>query len=806
MSLPGALDTVGVVVTNSPDFVSVSLDLLRKGRVVVPLRARNDDQRIRIALPRDVVEPKPGFGWFDGAGLTDTSDKVAQLMFTSGTEGEPKCVTLRHRGLADVVERLNQVMQVDSSIREYIGVPVYHSFGFGRCRAILAAGGRGFIPENGFNPSEIAALLDRGEINAISAVPSLWRVLMSTGAVTPKLGAKVRWIEIGSQYMSRAEKEQLRALFSNAVIVQHYGLTEASRSTFLEIHKTDGEQLESVGKAFGKVEIKITDDGRIAIRGPHVTDQVTSVGKSFDPRNPDGWYETNDLGQLRDGYLHYLGRADDVINCGGLKLPPEALEAKVRQMLGVSGAFAICRTADRMRGDGILIVATSEVSSTDSALLEAAVGAAQDFGVNARGAIRVARIDELPRTATGKVQRKALSEQLAQTAPLEEPPVESLAVAGQSAVRRVFQKQLGRSVSGGDTFVSLGGDSLAFIQMSVALEGAIGYLPRGWEQMPIGDLERLPVRRSGSYSVEAIVWLRAIAIMAIISNHVSLLSSFSVALPGGAFLLFVLAGATFARFQLQRVTLERNALAVLNGLPKLILPAIGLLLIQQLRHRHFEPTQLLLVSNFFSAKLGGYWFVEVWVQTYIVLFLVLSIPRVAKVLRDRPFSAALGALGIGIAIRLIFPLVWDSDHLYNRLPHFTFWSFALGWCIALFGQSRRWLLTVLILALAPTLSMGLGPKLWVTLGALGLLWLPPLRLPAVLASALSWVSAASLYIYIAQAYFFTIAERLTPMLYPFSGWVAAIVGGGVLRMGADYAWAFLRGRLTSSERPVLVRS
>jgi|SRR5688572_24541965 len=801
MSSLAAPDSVGVVVINSPDFVGVALDLLRNGRVLVPLRGRGDEQRIAAASVREVLEPKPGFGWFTGAPLSEASDRVAQFMFTSGTEGEPKCVTLRFRGLADVVSRLNRVMRLDSSIREYIGVPVYHSFGFGRCRALLAAGGQGYVPESGFNPSEIARMLERGEINAISAVPSLWRVLVSSALVSPKLGARVRWIEIGSQYMSRSEKETLCALFPNAVIIQHYGLTEASRSTFLEIHETSGPQLESVGRAYGEVELQITAAGRIAIRGPHVTDRVSVGGQTVDPRNSEGWYETNDLGVLRDGFLYYQGRADDVINCGGLKLSPEALEAKVRQVVGVSDGFAICRTADRLRGEGILLAATRELQTPDAALLDALAAAAQDFGVNARGAIRVARVEDLPRTVTGKVQRRLLSEQLAQPEESAEAPASSV---GESEVRRVFKKQIGvSSIAGSDTFVALGGDSLAFIQMSVALESAVGYLPSGWEKMTISELESLPVRRSKTSSLEAIVWLRAVAIMAIVSNHVFLFGSFS--LPGGAFLLLVLAGSTFSRFQLQRVILERSPLPVLGGLGKLLLPTVGLLLIQQLRHRQFEPSQVFLVSNFFDAELGMYWFIEVWLQTYLALFIALSLPPVARLLRGRPFEMASAALGVGVALRLLVPLVWNTDHLYNRLPHFVFWLFALGWCIATLGQTRRWLVTALILVAAPTLAQGLGPKLWVTLGSLGLLWLPPLRMPSLVASALSWVSAASLYIYITQAFFFTIAYRLAPMLFPFSGWAIAIFGGGVLRIAADYGWSTLRSRIGAPQARAVIQ-
>ena len=164
---------------------------------------------------------------------------------------------------------------------------------------------------------------------------------------------------------------------------------------------------------------------------------------------------------------------------------------------------------------------------------------------------------------------------------------------------------------------------------------------------------------------------------------------------------------------------------------------------------------------------------------------------------------ALTALAIGVVLRVAGPLLWNTDYLFNRLPHFMFWSFALGWTIALFGRARPLLITALILLLAPTLTVGLGPKLWVTLGALSLLWLPPLRLPASLAWVLAWVSAASLYIYIAQPFFFTFAQRLTPGFYPFSGWLVAMLGGGLLRVGADYGWSFLRSRIRSPRRSAL---
>ena len=166
----------GIVTTHSAAFVESVFESYRQGRLAVMLRGVDDSHRIEQAGVTEVVEPPPRFGWMafgaDTRAALRSDDGEAHVSFTSGTEGEPKGVVLTHRALHDVTLRLNDVMAVDDSIREYVGEPVNYSFGHGRCRAVAAAGGRAFIPAQGFNPVEIRDMLVRGEINAISAVPA----------------------------------------------------------------------------------------------------------------------------------------------------------------------------------------------------------------------------------------------------------------------------------------------------------------------------------------------------------------------------------------------------------------------------------------------------------------------------------------------------------------------------------------------------------------------------------------------------------------------------------------------------------
>lgn len=254
---------------SSLPFLEAAFSLYAAGKLFAVVRADVADDPRLVDADLHPLPEGPKTGWFRAPFTPHLSDDPAQMVFSSGTEGRPKAIVLTHRNLGDVVARLNTVMQVTAEIREYVGVPVTYSFGLGRVRAVAAAGGAAYIPER-FNPSELRQMLQQGQINAFSAVPSLCRILLQSPDLFAGIGDRVRWIEIGSQYMSRDEKLAMRQMFPAARIVQHYGLTEASRSTFLEISAADPGHLESVGRIDGPVELRIDGDGAICICGDHV--------------------------------------------------------------------------------------------------------------------------------------------------------------------------------------------------------------------------------------------------------------------------------------------------------------------------------------------------------------------------------------------------------------------------------------------------------------------------------------------------------------------------------------------------------
>lgn len=791
-------ECVGLVAANSVDFLQRYFDLSDAGRAIVLLRSPKDASRMEACKAAEVQDPARGGGWLLRQIALSDSEAVAQIAYTSGTEGEPKGVLLSHRNLTSTARRIQQVMKLTSEVREYIGVPVFHSFGLGRARAVLAAGGGVYVPPNGFDLRELSAMLETGAINAISAVPSLWRLVLKNRHLFERHASKVKWIEIGSQPMSVAEKLQLRAFFSNACIVQHYGLTEASRSTFLNVSEATSAELESVGQPTGDVEIQIAANGRIKIRGSNVAQEMLLEDRKVRVTDQAGWLTTNDLGEMREGQLFFLGRADDVLNISGIKVPPHAIEERMAELLQIAAGLCVARVPDELRGDGLLIAVVEGLDRSDWQLREAAESALRERGVNGAGAISVVRWPELPHTESGKPRRAEVSRKYAaqlgarQPADSAQAPGQHLGWSWLPALNKprgvlgLYQKAFSRvAVTRDASFVSLGGDSLSFVELSVELEDYLGHLPENWQTLSVEELEALPRHQTLTHVVDTTVFFRFIGMLAIVMGHFDVLN-----VSGSTFLLLAIAGFNFARFQLPNVLATGSVRPVVETALRVAVPTFLALALLEFKTKDFEPMALFLLDNWTDARDEkiGFWFLELIVQVLMLTALLMSWGRAREYAIAHDFRFALAVLATCVALSIGVPFFWNAEHLYNRVPHMLMWLFALGWVVASAKSTEQRLLAGIFVLMLPPLIwshvlnrfwLGHG-VIWVAVGGISLLLVSRVRLFYPLNRIAALVAGASMFIYISHYTLRGWWHRFGFFQHPFIDVIFSIAGGILL--------------------------
>ena len=787
------LAATAIIARNSLSFIE-NLFALNDARQ--PLVNVSDEAFAQTLTGIDVdrcIIPDDGGGWFTDHHPLIRDDRPAQITYTSGTEGKPKGIVLTYSNLADAAERIIDQMDLTSDVREYVGVPVTYSFGIGRIRAISAVGGQSYLPPRGFDPLELSRMLRSGEVNSLSAVPTLLRILLSSPEAIGDAGKKLRWLEIGSQYMSGAEKRTVRELFPNARIVQHYGLTEASRSTFLQISEVPDELLESVGTAVGATEVGISAAGNIRIRGPHVARWRLQADELVALCGADGWLETNDLGHIEDGYLYYDGRADDLINMGGIKIAPDLLELRISERLGLGGKVVVAKVPDSLRGEGILVAA----EATDVAINQlhsTSTEALKELGVSAGDALHVKVVPSLPRTATGKPLRRLLTEEFVRTEqPAKVDAVVDHATASMPHDVQAFFRQFfpGRTVGPEDSFETMGGDSLSYIQFSLGFEERFGPLPGGWESLTIAQLEqcKTPVRTHSWRRLESATLTRAFFMICIVALH---LDTFVYSENwGAAYFLFMLCGYSVMRFQWPEISRTGNVSTIFGTIIRVAIPTFLVVVAMQLWARTFEPKPPLLISNWFDPEqyhVAYYYFAEIYMQLLLIIAALLAIPKVRESFRDHPMMSSATLMAIAILLSWQVEKVWDTNYLYHRTPIWYLWTVGAGMLIASARDLRDRLLAMAVVTAAVVEHHGLtSASAYITGGVSLLLFLPEASVPMRVKTVISEIAASSMFMYLSHYQVKSLIIRLFHGPMPWLALFSAI-GFGII-LARVYTWA-----------------
>jgi malonyl-CoA/methylmalonyl-CoA synthetase len=445
-------DRVAVQVEKSPAAILLYLACLRAGAAYLPLNTAytlseveyflaDAEPRLFVCMPERAAEIGPlvsrlrtgsietlgGDGTFgtlidlvsqqpaEFADVARQDDDLAAILYTSGTTGRSKGAMLTHRNLVSNAAALRDAWRFTDADVLLHALPIFHTHGlFVATNVVLLAGASMlFLPR--FDIDQIFRLLPRA--TSMMGVPTFYTRLLQDPRLDRRATAHMRLFVSGSAPLLAETHREWRERTGHAIL-ERYGMTETGMNTS---NPYDGERVPgSVGLPLPGVEVRITEPqtgavlgedeiGMIEVRGPNVFNGYWRMpDKTRAEFRPDGFFITGDLGKIDGkGYLTIVGRGKDLVITGGYNVYPKEVEAEIDSLAGVLES-AVIGVPHPDFGEAVAAVVTlREGANLDERQILTAL---RDRLAGYKLPKRILFTEDLPRNATGKVQKNLLRE------------------------------------------------------------------------------------------------------------------------------------------------------------------------------------------------------------------------------------------------------------------------------------------------------------------------------------------------------------------------------------------------------------
>lgn len=350
-------------------------------------------------------------------------DDIALVLHTSGTTSRPKIVPLSQTNVTASAYHIGHTLALREEDVCLNIMPLFHIHGLIAATLSTIAAGASVVCTPGFNALKFFSWMEEARPTWYTAVPTMHQAILARADRNVEIikNGRLRLIRSSSSSLPPQVMEALEATFK-VPVVEAYGMTEASHQMASNPLPPKSRFAGSVGLAAGP-DVAIMDDagtllpagslGEVVIRGRNVTKGYESNPEANAKAFSNGWFRTGDQGVIdADGYLRLTGRLKELINRGGEKISPLEVDTVIMDHPAVAQVVTFAMPHDMLGEEIAAAVVLREGAACDERELRTFVGSrVADFKVPRK----ILFLTEIPKGATGKLQRIGLAEKLGLT-------------------------------------------------------------------------------------------------------------------------------------------------------------------------------------------------------------------------------------------------------------------------------------------------------------------------------------------------------------------------------------------------------
>ena len=347
-------------------------------------------------------------------------DDLCDLVFTSGTTGNPKGVMTTHAQTLRTFATWAAVVGLTQGDRYLIVNPFFHTFGYKAGVLACLMNGAVIVPEPVFDVEVILARIAEERISVLPGPPTIFQSILDHPRRAEFDLDTLRLVVTGAAVVPVPLVEALWSELGIETVLTAYGLTEATGTVTMCRRGDSAEVISGTsGRAIPDVEVRIVDaegrevssgeHGEIIVRGYNVMrgyfENPEATAEAIDA---DGWLHTGDIGTMdADGNIDITDRLKDMYVSGGFNVYPAEVEATLREHPGVA-QVAVVGLPDHRMGEVGLAVVVPAPGASPAALVEELPAWAKERLANFKVPRRVVCVDVLPTNASGKVLKRQL--------------------------------------------------------------------------------------------------------------------------------------------------------------------------------------------------------------------------------------------------------------------------------------------------------------------------------------------------------------------------------------------------------------